>query len=312
MAMRDRLLQRGRELCWHPEFMRARFESWVEGLTGDWNISRQRSSGCRSRSGTGSTTPARRSRGAAHRRARKAAGRPLDRRPTGWDESQRGRPGGFVGDADIMDTWATSSLSPQIAGGWIDDPDLFGRVFPMDLRPQAHDIIRTWLFTTIVRAELEQQQLPWQHAAISGWILDPDRKKLSKSKGNAAFVPSEPLEHYGTDAVRYWAASARLGVDTAYDEQQMKVGRRLAIKMLNVSRFVLSLSEEPSPSQPGAGSPGVVSEALDAALLASLAGVVTEATQAFERFDHSRSLELLEGFFWSYCDDYVELVKARA
>ncbi|HKH88415.1 MAG TPA: class I tRNA ligase family protein, partial [Acidimicrobiales bacterium] len=194
-------------------------------------------------------------------------------------------------------------------------PDLFSRVFPADMRPQAHEIIRTWLFSTIVRSELEHHQLPWRHAAISGWILDPDRKKMAKSKGNVV-VPTEPLERHGTDAVRYWAAAARLGVDTAYDEQQMKVGRRLAIKILNVSRFVLTRLAEADAgngSEPDSTGPsGHVTEAIDAAMLASLAAVVSDATAAFERYDHARALELTESFFWTYCDDYVELVKARA
>jgi valyl-tRNA synthetase len=307
MAMRDCLLERGRELEWHPEFMRARYESWVEGLTGDWNISRQRFFGV--------PFPVwYRLDAAGEVRADDLLLPATDRLPVdpstdtpeGFTEAQRGEPLGFLGDPDVMDTWATSSLTPQIAGGWLDDPDLFARVFPTDVRPQAHDIIRTWLFDTIVRSELEHHVLPWRHAAVSGWILDPDRKKMAKSKGNVV-VPTEPMDRHGTDAVRYWAASGRLGVDTAYDEQQMKVGRRLAIKILNVSKFVLARLDE---TEPAASAPAI--EAVDAAMLAALAGVVGEATAAFERYDHARSLEVTESFFWTYCDDYVELVKARA
>ncbi len=155
-----------------------------------------------------------------------------------------------------MDTWATSSLTPLIASGWPADVDLMARVFPMDLRPQAHEIIRTWLFYSVLRAEAELGVLPWQHAAISGWILDPDRKKMSKSKGNAV-TPMDLLREHGADAVRYWSASARLGVDTAFDVAQIKVGRRLAIKILNAGRFVLSIGPDGSPGVPGqSGGPG--------------------------------------------------------
>jgi valyl-tRNA synthetase len=214
-----------------------------------------------------------------------------------------------VADPDIMDTWATSSLTPQIAGGWEDDPDLFARVFPMNLRPQAHDIIRTWLFTTVVRSHLEFDCLPWSDAAISGFVLDPDRKKMSKSKGNVV-TPLPLLQKHGADAVRYWAANGRPGSDTAVDETQMKIGRRLAIKILNASRFVISRLDAPADASHPIGDG--VNEALDAALLAGLADVVDEATKAFEGYDYARALDRIESFFWTFCDDYVELVKGRA
>src|SRR5690606_22630494 len=229
--------------------------------------------------------------------------------PAGYTEDQRGVPGGFVGENDIMDTWATSSLTPQIAGGWEVDPDLFERVFPMDLRPQGQDIIRTWLFSTVVRSHLEFGSLPWKNAAISGWILDPDRKKMSKSKGNVV-TPMGLLEEHGADAVRYWAASARLGTDAAFEVGQMKIGRRLAIKVLNASKFVLGF--DPDAALDRTLDPADVVVPLDRAMLAGLAEVVDTATAAFEAYDHTRALEVTETFFWTFCDDYLELAKDRA
>jgi valyl-tRNA synthetase len=202
-----------------------------------------------------------------------------------------------------MDTWATSSLTPQIAGGWPGDEELYRRVFPMDLRPQAHEIIRTWLFYTVLRSEVLAGTLPWQHVAISGWILDPDRKKMSKSIGNVV-TPADLLLQYGSDAVRYWAASARLGVDTAFDVGQIKVGRRLAVKILNASKFVLGF-EVP-------GDCGGVNEPLDLAMLSRLGEVVTRCTTALDDYEHASALEAAEQFFWNFCDDYLELVKPRA
>jgi valyl-tRNA synthetase len=221
--------------------------------------------------------------------------------PDGYTEEQRGRPGGFVGDPDVMDTWATSSLTPQLVSLADDDAELFAKAFPMDMRPQAHDIIRTWLFSTILRSHLDYDALPWRDAAISGWVLDPDRKKMSKSKGNV-LTPMHLLEEHGADAVRYWAANGRPGVDTAFDPQQMKVGRRLAVKLLNASKF--ALADLPEPAQ-------ALAHPLDRALIARLADVVDSATESFGGYDYARALERTERFFWWYCDNYLELVKGR-
>ena len=298
------LLGRGESLVWHPDHMRHRYANWVEGLNGDWLISRQRYFGVPipvwypvdDDGNTVYDSPI----------IPDESRLPVDPStdvPAGYEAVQRNQPGGFTGDPDVMDTWATSSLSPQIAARWEDDSDLFGRVFPMDLRPQAHDIIRTWLFSTVVRAHFEHDSLPWSNAALSGWILDPDRKKMSKSKGNVV-TPLDLFDRFGSDAVRYWAASARPGVDTAFSEEQMKVGRKLATKLLNASKFVLGFPEPPADAR--------VVNPVDLAMLAKVGDTIREATEAFQQYDYARALERSESLFWWFCDDYVELVKGRA
>ncbi|WP_417511382.1 valine--tRNA ligase [Microbacterium sp.] len=304
--LRDQLIAHGNELQWHPDFMRVRYENWVGGLTGDWLISRQRFFGVPLPVWYGLDENGDREYDRVLMPAPELL--PIDPTidvPAGYTEDQRGKAGGFEAETDILDTWATSSLTPQLAGGWQRDEELWNLVAPFDVRPQAQDIIRTWLFSTMLRSTLEDQRSPWKHASISGFIVDPDRKKMSKSKGNVV-TPADILDKHGSDAVRYWAASSRLGVDAAFDPQnptQMKIGRRLAIKILNAAKFVLSF-----PVSEGAQ----VTHALDASMLTALDQVVADATAAFEAFDHARALEVTESFFWTFCDDYLELVKERA
>jgi valyl-tRNA synthetase len=306
-ALRSEILSAGTKLDWHPPYMQVRFDDWVSGLNGDWLVSRQRFFGVpvpvwypldqHGQADHGSPLVPAESRLPVD---------PTTDVPDGYSAEQRGEPGGFTGDPDVMDTWATSSVTPQIACGWEDDPALFAATFPMDLRPQGPEIIRTWLFSTLLRSHQEHGVLPWSHTTINGWILDKDRKKMSKSKGNV-ITPMATLEEFGSDAVRYWACNGRPGTDTALDTGVMKIGRRLAIKVLNASKFALGrLGDVPAPGL------DAVQEPLDAALLAQLSVLIDAATAAHESFDYARALELTETFFWSFCDDYVELVKTRA
>ena len=302
MDKKDQLTEKGRQIKWHPAYMGKRYEDWTANLGLDWAISRQRYFGVQfpvwyrldAEANPIYSDPILATR----------AMLPMDPMSSvapGFEESQRGQPGGFAGEPDVFDTWFTSSLSPQIGARWGQDGDKMDSLFPMDVRPQAHDIIRTWAFYTIAKSMLHHDEVPWHNVVLSGWILDPDRKKMSKSRGNVV-TPTGMLEEYGADAVRYWAGSARLGTDTAFDEQVFRVGKRLVTKIYNAGKFVLSQE----------GFEGQITNELDLAFIAELKKLVERATAAFEEFEYSRALEETESFFWSaFTDNYLELVKKR-
>ncbi|PID58625.1 valine--tRNA ligase [candidate division KSB3 bacterium] len=300
---KDLLLEKGRQIQWHPRHMGLRYANWTENLQFDWCISRQRYFGVPfpvwyALDATGSPDYSNPILADAERL-------PVDPTldtPPSYTEEQRDLPGGFTAETDVFDTWFTSSLSPQIGSHWAKNNERHSKLFPMDMRPQAHDIIRTWAFYTIAKAALHEDTIPWKHVVLSGWILDPDRKKMSKSKGNVV-TPMEFVKQFTADGLRYWAANARLGTDTAFDQKMLKVGKRLVTKLFNAGKFVLA----------NEGKPVAVSEELDRAFLAHLARLVQEASQALEEFDFANALASIEKFFWqNFTDTYLELVKNRA
>ncbi|HEY6329894.1 MAG TPA: valine--tRNA ligase [Blastocatellia bacterium] len=300
---KDELLKLGDEIQWHPDYMRLRYRNWTEMLQFDWCISRQRHFGVAFPIWYPITSD-----GDADYSAPIVATDnmlpvdPMQSAPPGYDESERGQPGGFVAEFDVFDTWFTSSMSPQISSRWVLDPERHRKLFPSDLRPQAHDILRTWAFYTIAKSMLHEHTIPWKHAAISGWILDRDHKKMSKTKGNV-ITPMHLLDQQGSDAVRYWASNSKLGGDTLFDENVIKIGRKLVTKIFNASKFVLSQTADPGP----------ITCALDLSFLYKLARTVERATEAFERYEYSTALAETERFFWAdFTDTYLELSKLRA
>ena len=337
---KEELLQQGKKIQWHPPSMRKRYEQWVEGLNQDWCISRQRPYGVPfpvwyKVDDQGQADYNQLILPEIKNRFYKKSALldpfnlrvddylknlvrpdekiqpidPLKQSPQGFKENERGQPGGFQADSDVMDTWAISSLTPYINSGWIFCPEKHKKLFPADLRPQAHEIIRTWAFYTIAKAYFHEKSIPWKNIAVSGWVVTPERMKLSKSKSNA-LAPDSLIKTYSADAVRYWAGKARLGQDTVYDENLFKNGKRLATKIFNAGRFVqiqlegLDFSKKESHLKE-------ITIPIDQAWIKKLLQVQMQAVNHLQNYNYAGALEIIEKTFWSFCDNYLELVKAR-
>ncbi|MCH7600878.1 MAG: valine--tRNA ligase [Myxococcales bacterium] len=300
---KEALLAKGEEIRWHPDFMKARYRDWTDGLQLDWCISRQRYFGVP----IPVWYPLNAEGNPDHANPIVAAREnlpvdPMVDLPAGFKAEQRDQPLGFTGEPDIFDTWFTSSMTPQIGSHWMLDEKRHANLFPADIRPQSHEIIRTWAFYTIAKAMLHEDKIPWSHVLISGWVLDPDRKKMSKSQGNVQ-TPMPMIERFTADGARYWSASARLGTDTASDEKIFKIGKRLSTKLFNAGKFVLQQTAEIHP----------ITSELDRAFVTRLNELVDRSTRSFEDFDHAVVLKETESFFWThFTDTYLELVKSRA
>ncbi len=309
---KEQLLAKGEECTWHPEYMRIRLNQWIEGLKEDWCISRQRFFGI--------PFPV------WHSKRPGEEGKilyadfnqlpvdPLRDLPPGYTREE------VTADKDVMDTWATSSISPQLNSRGINkdftvDKERHAKLFPADLRPQAHEIIRTWAFYTIVKAHLHGDTIPWKNVMISGWCLAADKSKMSKSKGNV-ITPVALIEDKGSDAVRYWASTSRLATDTAFSEDLLKIGRKLVNKLWNASNFAaqnLSRIEGTPTTAAGDAKSGIITETLDIWILSRLNQCIKKATQQFESYEYCDSRVAIEDFFWNdFCDNYLELVKNRA
>ncbi len=302
LDLREKWLELGRELKWYPEHMRTRYENWVKGLKWDWCISRQRKFGvpfpvwyCKE---CGEIIVAKREQLPVD---------PFKDNPP--EPCPRCGSTEFIPEQDVMDTWATSSLTPLINAGWEGDDkgELMHIIYPMDLRPQGHDIISFWLFNTVVKCYLHTGKLPWKATMINGHALDPHGRKMSKSKGNV-IDPREVMDKYCADALRYWASSTKLGDDLPFQEKDVQTAMQLINKLWNASRFVLKHLEDYRPESSRAS----VVRAEDAWILARLSKVIKEVTELFEAYEYAKARKLTEQFFWyDLCDNYLEMVKQR-
>jgi len=299
---KDELKNKANQCGWFPEYMKIRLEQWIEGLQWDWCISRQRFFGVKfpiwysKRKGEeGRILIA---------DYRKLPVDPLIDLPDGYSRDE------VDAETDIMDTWATSSISPQLSSKGISKEIVFdesrhSKLFPADLRPQAHEIIRSWAFYTIVKSLLHQDSIPWKNLMISGWCLASDKTKMSKSKGNI-ITPTSLIKEKGSDVVRYWASASNLGSDIAYSEEVFKIGQKLITKLFNSAKFcsmnfhILKDDAE-------------ICEGFDYWILGKLYQTIENSKKEFLKFEYAKAREIIEEFFWHYfCDNYLEICKVRS
>lgn len=296
--MKEELLKAGEELNWYPNHMRSRYDNWVKGSQWDWCISRQRFFGI--------PFPVWYCADCEEVVLAREEDLPVD--PSIDEPPVKECPGcggsKFVPENDVMDTWATSALTPMIPTKWGVDDALFEKVFPMSLRSNGHDIISFWLFRTVLKSLLHEDKLPWSEAMINGWVLDPKGKKMSKSKGNV-IEPREVLKEYGADAFRFFAASTKLGEDTPYREKEVVSGKRTMTKLWNLSKFCSMHFKDFKPGE-------AEFKVVDKWVLSRLQKVIEKATNGFEEYDFSQDKAVVDKFMWNeFASNYLEMVKYR-
>jgi valyl-tRNA synthetase len=303
LDQKERFLEAGRRIHWQPEYMQARYEHWVANLQWDWCISRQRFLGV--------PFPAWACRACGEILLATLDQLPIDPRTTAPEQACSCGATDFAPEHDVMDTWATSSCTPLIIGRWPDDPDWFAQHFPATLRPQAHDIIRTWAFYTIVKAIYHTNEIPWHTIMISGHALSAQRSKISKSKAHTTSGPMALIEQESADALRYWATSVKTGNDTFFNPETLVIGRRLVTKLWNASRFAEARLEGYASSFFADEAPfGLLPT--DRWLLSRMEQTIAYATRELEQGEYATARNEIERFFWSdLCDNYLELAKAR-
>ncbi len=295
LDLKEKMIEWGEELKWHPDFMKHRYNNWVKGLQWDWLISRQRFFGvpfpvwyCKK---CDEPTLA---------EEKSLPVDPLKDKPTTKCKCGSTE---FIPEKDVLDTWATSSMTPQLALSMV--PEKYhSKMYPFSLRPQAHEIISFWLFNTVVKAHLHYDKTPFKDVVLSGYVTDPHGEKMSKSKGNV-IEPQTILSKFSADAMRYWAGGCKLGEDVAYQEKELVAGDKFVTKLWNASKFVnMHLKDYDCK--------GKETEIMDQWILTRLAKTIKEATEAFDKYDYSHAKASIEKFFWEdFCDNYLELIKSR-